>query len=150
MQHTNKLLKILFLAGLTLLASGAQAENSQDFGDYVVHFNALNTDLLAPKVATEYNIKRSSNRAMLNVVVLRKVLGATGQPVPATVSGKATTLTGQHRELELREVREPNAIYYISDFGVSNEEMLNFRLEVRPEGESETFQVQFRQQFFTR
>lgn len=150
MQHTNKFLTMLCLACLVLMAGSAQAENSQDFGDYVVHFNALNTDLLSPKVATEYGIKRSGNRAMLNVVVLRKVLGATGQPVPATVSGTATTLSGQQRELTLREIREPNAIYYISDFGVDHEEILRFRLEVRPEGESDTFQVDFRQQFFTR
>lgn len=150
MQHANKLLTMLCLACLVLLASGAQAENSQDFGDYVVHFNALNTDLLPPKVATEYGIKRSGNRAMLNVVVLRKVLGATGQPVPAEVTGMATTLSGQQRELALREIREPNAIYYIADFGVDHEETLRFHLKVRPEGESDTFQMEFRQQFFSR
>lgn len=150
MPHTNKLLKLLCLTCLILLAGTARAENSQDFGDYVVHFNALTTDLLPPKVATEYNIKRSGNRAMLNIVVLRKVLGATGQPVPANVTGSATTLTGQQRELSLREIREPNAIYYIGDFPVANEEILHFRLSVRPEGESETYQVQFRQQFFAR
>jgi hypothetical protein len=141
---------MLCLACLVLMTGGVQAENSQDFGDYVVHFNALNTDLLPPKVATEYGIKRSGNRAMLNVVVLRKVLGATGQPVPASVTGTATALSGQQRELTLREIREPNAIYYISDFGVDHEETLRFQLKVRPEGESDIFQVEFRQQFFSR
>ncbi len=150
MQHANKLLTMLCLACLVLMTGGVQAENSQDFGDYVVHFNALNTDLLPPKVATEYGIKRSGNRAMLNVVVLRKVLGATGQPVPASVTGTATALSGQQRELTLREIREPNAIYYISDFGVDHEETLRFQLKVRPEGESDIFQVEFRQQFFSR
>ncbi|TNF52642.1 MAG: DUF4426 domain-containing protein [Gammaproteobacteria bacterium] len=150
MQNTNKYLQLLGLACLCLVALGARAESSQDFGDYVVHFNALTTDLLPPKVATEYKIKRSGNHALLNVVVLRKVLGAPGQPVSAAVTGSARTLTGQQRELNLREIREPNAIYYIADFGVGNEELLHFQLDVRPEGESESYQVQFRQQFFTR
>lgn len=150
MQNTNKLMQLVWITCLCLLAVNARAENSQDFGDYVIHFNALTTDLLSPKVATEYNIKRSGNHAMLNVVVLRKVLGAAGQPVTASVTGMATTLTGQQRELELREIREPNAIYYIADFGVSNEEILTFHLKVRPEGEKDTYEVQFRQQFFTR
>jgi hypothetical protein len=150
MQNTNKLLQLLFLACLCLTALGARAESSQDFGDYVVHFNALTTDLLPPKVAAEYKIKRSGNHALLNLVVLRKVLGAPSQPVTATVSGTATTLHGQQRTLELREIREPNAIYYIADFGVDNEETLTFRLDVRPEGEKDGYQVQFRQQFFTR
>lgn len=150
MQKTNKFLQLLCLISLCLLALNARAENSQDFGDYVVHFNALTTDLLPPKVATEYNIKRSGNHAILNVVILRKVLGTSGKPVAATISGMATTLTGTRRDLELREIREPNAIYYIADFGVSNEEMLNFHLKVRPEDEKDEYQVQFRQQFFTR
>jgi hypothetical protein len=149
MQHTNKFLQLFGLACLCLIALSARAENSQDFGDYVVHFNALTTDILQPKVATEYGIKRSGNHAMLNVVVLRKVLGATGQPVTATVTGIATTLNGQQRNLNLREIREPNAIYYIADFGIGNEEILNFALDVRPEGETNSFKVQFRQQFFT-
>ncbi|MBI5462014.1 MAG: DUF4426 domain-containing protein [Gammaproteobacteria bacterium] len=149
MRHTNKLLHLFGLACLCLIAASARAENSQDFGDYVVHFNALTTDLLQPKVATEYNIKRSGSHAMLNIVVLRKVLGATGQPVTATVTGMATTLNGQQRTLNLREIREPNAIYYIADFDVGNEEILTFKLDVRPEGEKTAYQVQFRQQFFT-
>lgn len=150
MQNTNKLLQLLCLTCLCLAVFGARAESSQDFGDYVVHFNALTTDLLPPKVAAEYNIRRSGNHGLLNLVVLRKVLGAPGQPVTATVSGTATTLTGLQRTLNLREIREPNAIYYIADFGVDNEETLTFRLDVRPEGEKDTYQVQFRQQFFTR
>ncbi|MFA7387878.1 MAG: DUF4426 domain-containing protein [Thiohalobacteraceae bacterium] len=150
MKKSNKLLQLLCLAGLMVLALTARAESSQDFGEYVVHFNALTTDLLPPKVATEYNIRRSGSHAIVNVVVLRKVLGAAGQPVSAEVRGTTTNLTGVQRTLDLREIREPNAIYYIADFGVANEETLNFRIEVQPEGEKETFQVQFRQQFFSR
>lgn len=150
MKNSNKLLQLLCLTCVFLLALNARAESSQDFGDYVVHFNALTTDLLPPKVANEYNIRRSGNHAIVNVVVLRKVLGAVGQPVPATVTGTITGLTGQQRTLELREIREPNAIYYIADFGVGNEEMLRFQIDVRPEGEKESLQVQFRQQFFSR
>lgn len=149
MRHTNKLPHLFGLACLCLLAVSARAENSQDFGDYVVHFNALTTDLLQPKVASEYGIKRSGSHAMLNVVVLRKLLGTSGQPVTATVTGKATTLNGQQRTLSLREIREPNAIYYIADFDVGNEEILTFKLDVVPAGEKDALQVQFRQQFFT-
>jgi len=127
----------------------AQAENSQDFGDYVVHYNALNTDLLAPKVAQEYGIKRSKNRGMINVVLLHKVLGATGTPTPARVQGTATSLTGKQRTLEFREIREQNAIYYIAEFPVSNEETLKFEIEVKPEG-ADPMTVKFKKQFFTR
>lgn len=149
MYQTNKLPQLLFLVFACLTALVARAENSQDFGDYVVHFNALTTDMLSPKVATEYNIKRSGNHAMLNVVVLRKVLGAVAQPVTAQITGTARKLTGQQRPLTLREIHEPNAIYYIADFGVDNEDTLTFHLDVKPDGAQETYAVQFRQQFFT-
>lgn len=149
MHDKNRLLHWVSLCFLTLWASIAQAENSYDFGDYVVHYNALNTDMLSPKVAQEYGIQRSKNRGMLNIVVLRKVLGATGKPTPAKVTGTSTNLTGSRSELEFREIREPNAIYYIAEFGVTNEEILVFDI-VAETDESEPMDVKFRKQFFTR
>jgi hypothetical protein len=133
-----------------LLALPASAENSQDFGDYVVHFNALTTDNLPPSVTREYNITRSKNRAMLNVAVLKKVLGTTGKPVSAEVSASASNLTGQRREIELREIREGSAIYYIGEFGVTHEEALDLTVIAQPEGHDRPLRVQFQQNFFTR
>jgi hypothetical protein len=127
----------------------AFAENSQDFGDYVVHFNALNTDHLPPSVTREYDIKRSKNRGMMNIAVLRKTLGTPGKPVAAEVSAMATNLTGQSRDIKLREIREGTAIYYIGDFPITHEEVLRFTVTVKPESESDTYQVKFKQQFFT-
>ncbi|RMG29793.1 MAG: DUF4426 domain-containing protein [Gammaproteobacteria bacterium] len=126
-----------------------RAENMQDFGVYVVHYNALTTDMLPPKVARENHIQRSRSRGMLNVVVLKKVLGATGQPVKARVEGKAYDLTGVAIPLKFREIREGNAIYYIAEFKVHNEQRLRFDLLVHPQGEQESLRVVFRKQFFT-
>ena len=134
------------LIGLSWLA---YAENSQDFGDYVVHFNALSTSHLPPTVTREYDIKRSKNLGMLNIAVLRKMLGTTGQPVSAELSATATNLTGQKRDISLREVREGTAIYYIGVFPITHEETLRFSVHVKPEGSSESQEVKFKQQFFT-
>jgi len=149
---SNKKIILSFFAGLAalLLAAVAQAENSQDFGDYVVHFNALSTDMLPASVTKQYGLKRSKNRGMINIAVLRKVLGTTGKPVTAEVTASAANLTGQQRDINLREIREGTAIYYIGDFPVTHEETLRFRVSVKPEGEAETFEVKFKQQFFTR
>ena len=148
----NKKHVLSTLAGLVILmlAALAQAENSQDFGDYVVHFNALSTDMLPASVTKQYGIKRSKNRGMINIAVLRKVLGTTGKPVPARVTASATNLTGQKRDISLREIREGTAIYYIGTFPVSHEETLRFTVGVQPEGEKDTFEVKFKQQFYTR
>jgi len=135
----------------TLIAStgAALAENSQDFGDYVVHFNALNTSHLPPTVTREYGIKRSKNRGMINIAILRKMLGTTGKPVEADVSASASNLTGQKRIIKLREVREATAIYYIGTFPITHEETLRFTVQVKPKGNSEAHEVKFTQQFFT-
>jgi hypothetical protein len=139
-----------FLFSVLFAMSGfVYAENSQDFGDYVVHFNALSTNHLPPTVTKEYGIKRSKNRGMMNITVLRKMLGTTGKPVTAQVSAIATNLTGQKRDISLREVREETAIYYIGDFPITHEETLRFTVRVKPEGESEPYEVKFKQQFFT-
>ena len=72
--------------------TGAQcAENSQDFGDYVVHFNALNTSHLPPGATREYDIKRSKNRGMINIAVLNKIMGTAGKPVAAEFSARPAT-----------------------------------------------------------
>ena len=61
-------------------------ESFRDFGDYVVHFNAISTNQLTPEIARQYGIVRSNNRAMLNVSILRKEHGTTGVPVSGSVS----------------------------------------------------------------
>lgn len=138
------LLSLLFAVSMPCLA-----ENSQDFGEYVVHFNALNTTYLPPDTTRQYGLKRSKNRGMVNITVLSKMLGTAGKPVAASVSATATNLTGQKRDISLREIREGPAIYYIGDFPITNEETLRFKVNVQPEGQKDTLQVDFRQQFFT-
>jgi hypothetical protein len=136
---------------LTLLAPiSTLAENSKDFGDYVIHYNALATDMLPPAVARDYHITRSQNRGMLNITILKKVLGSPGQPVHARVDATARNLAGQDRNIRMREIREGNAIYYIGEFGVANEETLNFKVSARPQGERDAFEVEFSQDFYTR
>lgn len=149
---SNKKTVLSWLIGLSslLLAATVQAENSQDFGDYVVHFNALSTDMLPPSVTKQYAIKRSKNRGMINIAILKKMLGTTGQPVAASVKASATNLTGQRRDIKLREIREDTAIYYIGDFPITHEETLRFTVTVQPEGQPDSYEVRFKQQFFTR
>jgi hypothetical protein len=124
-------------------------ENFREFGDYVVHFNAQATTMLPPEVARAYGIQRSSNRAMLSVAVIRKEPESTGQPVTATVNVQASNLTGQLKDIRVREIREGDAIYYIGEVPVSNEETLIFDIGVQPEAADAPFQLRFRQQFYT-
>lgn len=138
------------LVCMTLVAGRAVAEQSQDFGEYVVHFNAVTTDLLSPEMASHYNIQRSSNKALLNITVLKKVLGAAASPVEAKVSASAVNLTDQYRDIDMRKLEEDGAIYYLGTMSVDNQETYDFTVNVTPEDQKQPFVVRFRQQFFTR
>lgn len=141
---------IVLLLILGVASGRAIAEQSQDFGDYVVHFNAVTTDLLTPDMASHYNIQRSSNKALLNITVLKKVLGAAANPVEADVSASAVNLTDQYRKVSMREVKDQGAIYYLGTMSVDNQETYDFTVNVKPEDVERPFVVRFRQQFFTR
>jgi hypothetical protein len=140
----------LLLLGSLSFSLSSEAQQSQDFGEYVVHYNALNTNLIPPQVAQGYGIKRSSSRALLNVAVLKKVMDTPGTPVAASVSANGTNLTGQRREIEIRKIEDTEgAIYYIGEFPVHNLETYRFNIQVAIEGEEEPLVVKFKQQFFT-
>ena len=146
----NQLMNSLLLLAALVFATDGAAQQSQDFGDYVVHYNALNTNLIPPQVAQAYGIARSANRALLNVTVLKKVMDTPGSPTSAKVTASGTNLTGQRREIELREIKEPGgAVYYVGEFPVHNLETYLFDVLVGVEGEAQPLEVRFKQQFFT-
>jgi hypothetical protein len=126
-------------------------ENYRDFGEYVVHFNALSTAELPAEVARGYNITRSKNRAMLNVSIIRKEEGTTGRPVTGSVSARATNLTGQLKTVEMREIIEEGgaAVYYIGETQVANGETLIYTIDVTPINENSRFSATYKKQFFT-
>ena len=146
-------MKKLFVA-LTLLAAmsslTANAQQSKQFDDYTVHYNALNSSLISPDVAKTYAIRRSDSRALINISVLKNTGGQTPKAVKATVIVTGRNLTGQTREVKMREINEGgDAIYYIGELSVSNMETFDFTVLVTPEGQSKHFKVKFRQQFYT-
>jgi len=120
--------------------------SSEIIGDHVVHFSAQTTDQLPPEVARAYSIVRSKNRAMLNVSVLK---ASDNSAVEAGVTVKAVNLTGQLKNITMRQIDEQNAIYYIGEVAVANRETLIFDISVTPEGADSPSDVRFKRQFFT-
>lgn len=122
---------------------------SKDFGDYILYFSAMPTDLLQPEIAQAYNIVRSKNRALLNVAIIKKIENTTGESITADIRITANNLTGQVKNLTLREIQEGDAIYYIGDVPVANAETLVFDLDVKPQGANTRYPVRFTRQFFS-
>ncbi len=116
-----------------LMAGSVAAEQKKVFGDYEVHYNALNSSTLTPEIAKQYGITRGGNQALVNIAV-RKQDGKDGIAVPAKVSGKVKNLLSQSSTLSFKEIKESNAIYYIAVFRFDDKDTVTFDLTVQPEG----------------
>jgi len=145
----NKLFKVLFVLALSLSSLNIYADNSKEFGDYVVHYNAFRSDTISPEVAKQYGLPRANNRVLINIAVLKKVINTTGKPTSSKVTGHASNLTGQLKKLEFKEITEGNAIYYLAETKISDGEFLKFDLKIMPEGETRAARLQFDKRFFT-
>ena len=128
--------------------AAAVTETMHDFGDYVLYFNALTTDQLTTEIAQRHGIVRSSNRAMLNVSIVKKQQGAVGTPVRGAVEVSAANLTGQLKPVALREITEAEAIYYIGESSVADGETLVYSIDATPFGDDTPMSVRYMKQFF--
>jgi len=154
LSYINKRLLTLFSLALISVASLGYssltyAENSREFGDYVIHYNAFRSDTISAEIAKQYDLPRASNRVLINIAVLKKVMHTTGKPTPATIEGHASNLTGQFKQLTFKTVKEGTAIYYLADTKISDGEFLKFDIKVTPEGVKHPMRLHFDKRFFT-
>jgi len=147
---THVILALLMLPVAFGTGSALAAPQSKTFNDYTIHFNAFTSDTLQPNVAKAYKIKRSKNRALLTISVIKKSLSPTGMPVKAHITAKAINLTGQLKDLQIREIQEGPAIYYLSELRVADKEVLDITIQVQPEDKSGPYQLKLRQKFYTK
>ncbi|WP_026279944.1 DUF4426 domain-containing protein [Thioalkalivibrio sp. ALJ16] len=138
-----------FLVALAAVALGSSiaSANEAEFDNYVVHYNVINTTFLSPEVARAYDVRRSSNRAMVNISVMER--GDNGlEAVAAEVSGSATNMNDQMRSLRFREVRDGDAIYYLSEVTVRSGETLDFAIDITPADSERELPVRFVRDFY--
>ncbi len=145
----SRIYKILFIFALALVSLNSYAESSKEFGDYVIHYNAFRSDTISPEVAKQYGLARASNRILINIAVLKKVMNTTGKPTASVVTGHASNLTGQLKKLEFKKITEGNAIYYLAETKISDGEFLKFDIKIMPEGEKRAARLRFDKRFFT-
>ena len=137
------------LAALCLcsIAAVAHAEISQKFGPLEIHYNALTTDELLPEVARAYKIERSKTRGLVTMSVLKPNKLGVLTPVPAKISIYATNLNQQLANVDMREITEGTAIYYLGEFRVTPPDTLKFTATVEVAGDPKREMV-FTQKFY--
>lgn len=138
--------RLLLIMLLLALPFAAQAERSKRFPGYEVHYNVVRSDFLTPAVAKSYGINRSKTRGLLTVSVL-KLDGKGSVAVPSALTATAVNLNAQLSAIDMREVREGKAIYYIGEFRISPPETLKFTINARPQPTT-PLTVEFSQPFY--
>ena len=115
-------LTVALVAALSLTAS---AEQFHAYDRWQIHYIALNTTFLTPKIATAYGIVRGPDRGLVNISILEN-----GQSVARPIEGSFRNLLGQTTALRFEEVREGDAIYYLATYRFQDRETLRFELAV--------------------
>ncbi|WP_218309971.1 DUF4426 domain-containing protein [Alteromonas antoniana] len=138
------LLRQLAWVGMLLITFPALAEQKESLGDWDVHYMVVNTTFLTPEVASTYGIVRSKYNALVNISVLDK---ASHKAQRLSVSGEATNLLGNTRDLSFKKVEDGDAIYYLSVLPFRDQETFRFNIEIRKNNDSET--LRFKQQMYT-
>ena len=126
----------------------AQAAQFIAYGDYEIHYNAFNSSFVEPDVAKTYGLQRGKRRAMVNISVLQKEEDGTKKPISALISGSAANLLQQTQNLDFKKIDEGNAVYYIGQFGFSDDMLMRISVSVQPDPNKPSYDLQFEQRFY--
>ncbi|MEZ5523748.1 MAG: DUF4426 domain-containing protein [Pseudomonadales bacterium] len=134
-----------------LLAPAAIAEideTSRETDGHIIYFNVFNSTFLTPEVAQQYGLTRSNYRAILNLAVHEKSTPE-GKPIRAILEGTVTNIVQQQRDLQFKEIVEGDAIYYLSDFRITDDDLLTFDIKVRTHADSPGYDLRFKRRVYT-
>lgn len=138
------------LRALALLAALwvplVQAQQSERFDQFELHRSIVYSTFLSPEIAAKYGITRGSDKALLTLSVRDADAGETaGRPM--MIKGRTWDLI-HAGDLELQEIREGRATYYIAAFEFLDREWRFFEFDFRPEGSDKTYRYEFKTQLW--
>ncbi|EJK99361.1 hypothetical protein PflQ2_0396 [Pseudomonas fluorescens Q2-87] len=124
-----------------MAADAIKGERKEVFGDVTVHYNTFNSTYLTPDIAKAAELIRSKSQGVINVSVIKS-----GKPLVADVSGTVKDLTSQSVPLKFKQVVEQDAIYYIAQYPVNQQETRTFEIKVQTGDKINT--LNFNQELF--
>ena len=131
---------------LACFALPATAQQSTRYDQFELHHSIVYTTFLSAEVATEYEITRGSDKAILTLSVRDADSGEiAGRPMKIT--GRTWDLiTGG--EMKIKEIREGRATYYIVPFEFLDREYRFFEFTFQPAGAVKTFEHKMKVQLW--
>jgi len=147
-----KQVSILLITLLCACNSGEkdipQAPNAQNnvfhIGEYTVYLNTSYTKDISNDIAIKYGIKKSDNRIMLNVSILKN---QSRKSVEGAITIDVTNLLGQKKAVKEMKVVENDSVSYAFFSDISNLETLIYNLSISPE-ENYSKKIQYTNKFF--
>ncbi|CAM2933337.1 DUF4426 domain-containing protein [Vibrio rarus] len=116
---------VLLIAGF---AMPSWAEQFVRMKDIELHYSAFNSTFLAPKVARELKLKRNPYVALINISAL-DLYSVGKKPTKTQLTGTAKNLIGNSKTLTFREITQGDAIYYLAELPITENE--TFRFEIK-------------------
>lgn len=142
------------VAGLLLCAAAASVwaqSHEVERGGVVLRSSTVASDRISPEAARSYGIDQSSDRAILNVVLLTTQAGIPAT-LPALVWASTRSLTGEQRVIEMREVRENDRVSYMGTYAFEPREVIDFEVTAQPTGATpqEPLTLRYRERMWAR
>jgi len=137
---------LLVLFGF-FLPTWAVAEQFKQFGDIVIHYQAVNTKLVDAAALQQYGISVSRNNAVINIAVQQQLPDGSYKPLTAKVAGSARNLLQQRSELRFVEVKEGSAVYYLSQLRYTPEQTFHIEVDTTL-ADGRQFKFSFPQTFY--
>ena len=131
---------------LGLGAINANGQQSTRYDEFELHHSIVYTTFVAPEVAAEYGIIRGADKAMLTLSV-RDALSGDLAGRPMQINGRTWDLiTGG--AMDVREIREGRATYYIVPFEFLDREYRFFEFSFQPEGADKSYEHKMKVQLW--
>jgi hypothetical protein len=142
----NSIIKLLITFSLSLFVmTSVSAENMKKLGSMNVHYMAIGSTFFTPEIAKAYGITRSRYNGLINISVLDN--SQKGNPAKTvSLTGQAKNNLGQFKDLDFKEVKEGDAIYYLAQVNYSNEETIHFDIMINDGKDKQ--QLKFSQKFY--
>ena len=136
---------VTLLLAILFATSGpawSQAHVSKE-GPFSLRASTVSSETLPASTAKAHGIERDPRRGVLNVVILRKV-GSGEKTLHGDVHAVARDLSGQKRDVDMREVQANGDVSYMGTYDFVRGEVIDFLIDAKPQGSERKLDLTFR------
>ena len=139
-------MKYLLTLLISLWAFQSQAQQSERFDQFELHYSIVYTTFLTAEIAAKFGIPRGKDKAMLTLSV-RDAEAGDIEGRPMEIEGRTWDLiTGGN--MKVKEVKEGRATYYLVPFEFLDREYRFFEFTFTPEGADKAYNYKFQTQLW--